>query len=335
MNLKYLPNTKDIASEVSEFITLWQDTPPSLIQKTSGSTGTPKDIELKKDIMRASAQMTNAFFHLQKESSALLCISPKFIGGKMMLVRSILGAFNLTVAPISANPLKNLNHPIDFAAFVPYQIEKIIQETPEKLNLISSIIIGGAPISVQLEEKLLNFNSNAYATFGMTETVSHIALRKIDSTQEPYKRIGDTQFSTDENGNLIIHAPTLSIEALKTNDRVELIGNHSFHWLGRNDFVINSGGIKLHPETIERKIAKILGDDQFIIAGIPHESFGEEVVAITLSNTLKNKAKQTDFTKLNPYEVPKRWMVIPTFEMTKSGKIDRKQTVLKLQRSKK
>lgn len=330
MKIIELKNAEETIRLTHSFLKDWQNDASIIEQMTSGSTGEPKPIALAKAHMKASAKLTGDFFELNKCSSSLLCISPQYIGGKMLIVRSLTYDLTLTIAPTSSNPVKDLNQPIDFAAMVPLQVATILAENPEKLNLIKYLIIGGAPVSPELEQKLQSVSCQAYATFGMTETVSHIALKRLDHKNSSYLALGNTWFETDDD-LLIIHAPDLEIAALATNDCVELLSNKAFNWLGRADFVVNSGGVKLHPETIEKKISPYLPSHTFITVGIPDEKLGKKLVLITTNQDLnytplKNKLS----TVLSPYEVPKQSYYLPKFELTASEKINRSATIAKL-----
>lgn len=330
MNIKKIENTVDSLQDVHDFTYLWNDDSQYITQQTSGSTGPPKTIEIPKWKMKASAQMTSSFLGLNNCKSALICMSTKYIGGKMMLVRAILNNLTIYVTNVTSNPLKNLKFPIDFAAMVPLQVETILIENPEKLNLIKYLIIGGAPVSDHLVEKLKDYSCLAYSTFGMTETVSHIALRSLKTINEPYIAIGNTHFSTEDNC-LVINSEELKIKALKTTDMVELIDNKSFKWLGRADFVINSGGVKIHPEIVEKKIAKVIHSERFIISKLPDPILGEKVVFIGENELDTADLKTMIEANVEQFERPKEYYFIPSLKKTASGKIDRIKTTQVIQ----
>lgn len=311
---------------MNEFLSEWKTANDTINQETSGSTGTPKRIKISKSKMERSAQLTGAFFQLDKCKSSLLCINPNYIGGKMMIVRSLYYNLTLTIAPTTANPIKTLNHTIDFAAMVPLQVATILNETPEKLDLIKYLIIGGAPVSKELEDKLQSCSCQAYATFGMTETVSHIALKDLKEKNAPFVALGNTWFET-ETEQLVIHAPDLGIDSLKTNDCVQLLSPKSFNWLGRADFVINSGGIKFHPERIEKKISSYLNASNFIAVGVPDEKLGEKLILVTeQSKTPSSTTLEKLETVLTRYELPKEIVNLDQLMYTPAGKIDRNAT---------
>ena len=329
MRIKKLDNYTINSDELEAFISTWNNDSQSITQLSSGSTGPPKAIEIPKSKMEASAKMTGKLLDLDNCESALLCMSTDYIGGKMMVVRSLMFDLTLYVTDVTRNPLKNLSHAIDFVAMVPLQVEETLQENPEKLNYIKHLIIGGAPVSDELIEKIKKFECNAYSTFGMTETVSHIALRNLKNDSEPYRAIGNTKLST-ENDCLVIDCEELEIKGLKTTDIIDLIDEKSFHWLGRADFVINSGGVKIHPEEVERKIANIIDSTDFIIGQIEDQKLGSKVVFIGESYLDTKDLKEKIDKALTKYERPKAYFFISSLIKTPSGKIDRNKTTAEI-----
>lgn len=330
MELINIDDNINHASKVQDFISSWNNCTESIIQFSSGSTGPPKAIEIPKWKMEASARMTGEFLNLNECTSALLCISEEFIGGKMMIVRSLVYDLKLYLTRVRSNPLKSLTVPIDFVAMVPMQVETVLEENPEKFNLIKHLIIGGGPVSDSLIHKIQEYSCTAYSTFGMTETVSHIALRELKDGPQPYIAIGGTEFSTHDNC-LVIDCEDLKIKALKTTDKVHLIDKSSFKWLGRADFVINSGGIKIHPEEVERKIKTVLNSDDFIISKIPDKKLGSKVIFIGEKKLDHPHLKKKIEGVLDKYEYPKVYYFISSLKKTHSGKIDRIKTTLAIQ----
>ncbi len=326
MKVHILSTDLKTSSETSNFIALWEDKNDSIEQLTSGSTGTPKKIKINKDLMRSSARMTGDFFNLTKGQSALLCISPEYIGGKMMIVRSIEFELELYATNISSTPLKDLNQPIDFAAMVPLQVSQTLKHHPEKLNLIRNLIIGGAPVSKKLEIALQSVTCRAYSTYGMTETISHIALKKLNNQNEPFIAIGKTSFSLN-NDCLVINAPDLNINSLETTDVVELINTREFHWIGRNDYVINSGGIKIHPEVVEEKLNTLFPKEEFIISGEADKTLGTRVIMIAEDQLKPLIDKEKIKSKVERYENPKSIYFVKELSRGASGKINRKATL--------
>lgn len=322
MKFNLLTENKDTVSDFKGFLDIWNGESNTIRQESSGSTGSPKLIEIPKWRMKASAEMTGDFFELDKMNSSLLCISPKYIGGKMMIVRSVLYNLELTIADVSSNPIKDLTKKMDFAAMVPLQVDTILDETPEKLDLIKYLIIGGAPVSLNLEKRLQSRKCMAFSTYGMTETVSHIALKILDNQNAPFKAIGETSFK-ENDGELIIHSPQLKIKALYTNDIVELIDEHQFQWRGRKDFVINSGGIKIHPEKLEEKIKNKILEDDFIVSSTSDVTYGEKVIIICEEGIFNKIQQLVNNWCFDRYTKPKEIFIIEKLPLTKSGKIDR------------
>jgi len=306
-----------------------------ITSKTSGSTGKPKPIQIQKKHLAESARKTNEFFGINAESNLLLCLSPDFIAGKMMIERAILAKSKLTIVPPSLNPLLNINteFKIDFAAFTPAQAFEMIQniQTAKTFKKINNVIIGGGIVSEKLEEIFIHQSNNIYITFGMTETISHFAIRKVGNPH--YGAISPAvKISVSESGQMVVDIPYLGIHSLITNDIIKLVDQNTFQWLGRADFVINSGGIKLHPEQIEQKIEKyyIKDGSPFFVFGQPDEKFGQ-VVGLVLENQSKLLDINTNsWTKLGQYEMPKRLYFVDKITKTPTGKINRNETLKKL-----
>lgn len=334
--VRYLTSDSGLVQKVENFIADWTDSGSHIETRTSGSTGTPKVIRLEKSKMRCSAEMTGAYFGFGSGQKILLCLSPDSIGGKMLIVRAIIHEMELVVSNLGRNPMEKIDFRVDFAAMVPMQIQTIIAENPGKLNLIRNLLIGGASVSPQLEAQLAPFETNAFESFGMTETMSHIAVKKLNKASfleegpermAPFQALKGIRFSTEDE-KLIIHAPGLGLPRLETTDVVELVGENAFYWKGRADFAINSGGIKFHPELIEKKLAGII-DTRFFITGEKDPLLGEKMVLVL-------EGSENDFhpqailkaikPKLSRYEVPKKIYFVAAFPETASGKVNRLQT---------
>lgn len=332
--IKYLTNDSGLIQKVENFIADWTDSGSHIETHTSGSTGTPKVIRLEKSKMRCSAEMTGAYFGFEPEQKILLCLSPDSIGGKMLIVRAIIHEMELVVSDLGRNPMERIDFGIDFAAMVPMQIQTIISENPGKLNLIRNLLIGGASVSPQLEAQLAPFETNAFESFGMTETMSHIAVKKLSPSpvlpqgrKSPFEALKGIRFSTEDE-QLVIHAPGLGLPRLATTDVVELVGESAFYWKGRVDFAINSGGIKFHPELIEKKLAGTI-DTRFFITGEKDPLLGEKMVLVlegSENDFQPEKIMQAIKPKLGRYEVPKEIYFVSAFPETASGKVNRMQT---------
>lgn len=310
---------------VGEFILEWLNSNNYIEVQTSGSTGKPKKIRLNKTNVENSARATNYFFDLTEGTSALLCLSAQYIAGKMMLVRAMIGGWNLTLTEPGKNPLQQFERNFDFTAMVPFQVFHSLED----LEKVRKIIIGGGAIPANLEKKLQEKNTIAYATYGMTETISHIAVRQVNGKEKSdvYSALPDVNFSQTKDGCLIIHAPKISEEIQVTNDVVELLSNIKFRFKGRKDNVINSGGIKIYPEEVERKLSRYI-QDPFFIASEKDESLGDKLILIIESETSISKENlQEAFTHVSSFETPKKIYTLPQFIYTDTEKIKRKEVI--------
>ncbi len=255
----------DWERDLFDFVKKWAGPEDFIEVKTSGSTGLPKLLRHRKDAMRESARMTCDFLGLREGMKAMVCLSTRNIAGMMMVVRAFERDLDIIAVPPNSHPLRYPDEPvtIDFCAMVPAQVYNSLQDDDERLKLynIKNIIIGGAPVSYALQQEIRKMPGNVWATFGMTETMSHIAMRKLngpDASDDRYHLLEGITITTGKKGNLIIDAPYLPGKSIKTNDLVEITGPDTFRWLGRADHVINSGGKKIFPETVECIIAPVI-----------------------------------------------------------------------------
>lgn len=316
---------------VYAFLQNWFDDSDVIITHTSGSTGQPKEIRLKKQAMLNSAAMTNSFFSLSAENTALLCLPASYIAGKMMLVRAIVGGFNLICVEPEANPFKNLSTKIDFAAITPYQLNHSLESL--RTYPVKSIIVGGSPVNAALEKACENIPAALYETYGMTETASHIALRRFNGQKSDYFHIlNGVSIRQDERNCLVIKAPHLTTEELITNDIVEIQDEQNFRWLGRADSVINSGGVKIFPEQLERKLQTLI-DIPFFISAIDDKILGQKVVFVAECNATElHKIElllQKPLPDISKYEMPKAFYHLEKFVYSSSNKVLRKETLNK------
>lgn len=329
LNFTYLNTDTKLEESVDFFLNQWKNDDLYIITRTSGSTGNPKEIKILKSKMKDSARMTGDYLQIKENDRALLCLSPETIGGKMMIVRAIELCLDLTIVPVSSAPLcENLND-LDFVAMVPLQLMNSLQYSLEKLRKIRNIIIGGGIISPSLENKIIENNLSVFHTYGMTETISHVAMRKIGVNSSPYfTAIGKNTFSQMDE-RLVIHSPLLESGTIITNDIIELIDNKNFIFKGRSDFVINSGGVKINPESVESKLENKL-TFPFFIGSLKDELLGEKII-LCIENSQPFPIDKSDlFNGLSKYEHPKEIYFIPKFIKTESGKINRIKTLEKL-----
>lgn len=287
--------------------------------------------------MIASAGRTLKAVGIAEGDPALVCLHPDYIAGKMMLVRAL--AFNLKIylAEPSSDPLQNLSDDFEhgFAAFVPVQLQNMlaIPQRINQLNRMKAVLLGGAPVSETLAKKISSLQCPVYATYGMTETVSNIALQKLNgpAAQEKFfTTLPQISVSTDERGCLVIHLPGADAP-VKTNDVAELVSKTSFRIRGRWDHVINSGGIKINPEELEQQAEAILQakgiDRPFLIGSLPHEKLGEQPVLIMEGEPLGPEAEAELIEdlkqQLKRHEAPRQIRYLTQFFYTASGKLNR------------
>ncbi len=325
----WLSSVESFTSQIFRFIREWLDDDETVTISTSGSTGHPKTIRLRKQHMVQSALLTRRFFRLNEHTTALLCLPMEYIAGKMMIARAFVTGYNLvTVAP-SANPFRKIVQKIDFTALTPYQLHHSLEDI-NRLN-INQLIVGGGEIPAELERKIRHLPMEVYATYGMTETCSHVALRKANGKDatDIYTGMKGISFRQDKRQCLVIHAPILSDEEVVTNDVVELIDEAHFRWLGRYDNVINTGGIKVFPETIEMKISGLISRP-FFISSVSDSRLSEKVVIVVEGKPFdiaRESALMKAFEKqLGRYEKPGEFLYTDHFIYSKSGKILRKET---------
>lgn len=337
----------DYIAQTVQFCQEWLHGKANFTIHTSGSTGAPKPIQISRQQMEASAKATAQALDLQKGHTALVCINTNYIGGKMMLVRGLQIGMDMVIVEPSAYPLANFikfpTRNIDFCAFVPLQLLAILkseerEENQQQLNEMRAIIVGGAPVSAELEYLLQSVQTPVYNTYGMTETVSHIALKRLNGKEKSpyYQVLPQTEIGTDARNCLTITAPVTNFETIITNDKVRLIDDKHFEWLGRVDNVINSGGIKIQIEKVENEIDKILTEHhlfcRFVIIGLSDAKLGEMLVLVLedigkktkdIDNAEQDRILKLLKQKLNKYEVPRKIISLPQFPQTVSGKIDR------------
>ncbi|MGS2739511.1 AMP-binding protein [Sinomicrobium sp. M5D2P17] len=311
---------------IGDFLLDWLDKRETIAVYTSGSTGKPKKIELSKQHMVNSAIATGDFFEITVGDTALLCLPADYIAGKMMLVRAMILGLEIDVVKPLSNPLERINKDYDFVAMTPMQVK----DSLSGLDHVKTLIVGGAPMSGELKTALSDTTCKVYETYGMTETVTHIAAGKVNYLKPGEKPcftlLPGINISLDDRGCLVINAPEISNLTITTNDLVELVSEKEFRWLGRYDNLVNSGGIKLVPELIEKKIRKII-PGRFYVTGIPDDKLGEKLVLFAEEKTNPGLTAEEIQTKigglalLDKYETPKEVHLIKNFKETKNGKV--------------
>lgn len=327
ITIKPLPPKTPFDEKILNFIQDWYSEKSTVSVQTSGSTGTPKLFEIEKSRMLKSAQKTCSFLNLKQGDRALLCLPVEYISGKMMVVRAIERKLKLYTEEPSLSPLKNLHHDIDFCAMTPLQVEHSL----DKLHYIKKLIIGGAAVSETIKKKISEARSteprtgHIYETYGMSETLSHIALKELYPTEQTHFTLFDgIEIQQDSRKCLTIYAPEIHPEPLQTNDIVELKSPKEFRFLGRADNIINSGGAKIYPEELERLVKKEI-PNEVVFIGIPDESLGQKLVLIiegSESEQMKTQISQIHFP--NSFQRPKEIRFIRNLPRTPNGKLNRR-----------
>lgn len=311
--------------EVYGFILQWLDDSDSIIQYSSGTTGKAKMIRLQKQAMVKSAESTCRFFQLTRGHTAALCLPMEYVAGKMMVVRSLVCGLNLHITEPRSKPDFTGMENIDFCAMVPFQVINTWSSKSE-IPPVRILIIGGAEISSELENLVKDIPVEVYATYGMAETCSHIALRRINGSHPEswYKALPGIKLETDQRQCLVIKASYLP-GPVKTNDQVQLSGNGLFRWMGRFDNLINSGGIKISPEEVEAALMGKTGIE-FALIGLPDPNLGQRLVLVTekTKDAIPDIKILSELALLIPAKVlPKKIIRIGKFPRNASFKVDR------------
>ncbi len=338
IDIQSLSSTYEFGKKVISFLKefLLQETQTVKVQ-TSGSTGTPKIFEVEKQKMLNSAKMTCDFLHLKEGNSALLCLPVEYISGKMMIVRSLERKLKLNIEEPSVQPLKDLQEEIDFCAMTPLQVENSL----DKIHLIKKLIIGGAAVSETLKKKIFKqlkaenqSQITIFETYGMSETLSHIALKEIYPKSDEFFRVFEgIQIGNDERNCLKIDAPMLSAGILQTNDLVEIKNENQFRFLGRIDNIINSGGAKIFPEQLEALVKKIV-PAELVFVGIPDEQLGQKLVLIIEKSHLMDHeqvcSQVSDIAFQQKFHKPKEIIFVERIPRTPNGKVNRLELLEKI-----
>lgn len=332
-SIDYIDCSTEFQKLAESFLEEWKSDKPHIVAHTSGSTGKPKEIKLLKTDIISSARSTNERFAIDNTSSLLLPLSASYIAGKMMIARAIVADCKLAITTPSnhfwdSSEIRNfiLSHSPNLIPIVPSQAA-ILAENIEKyqslLDATDNIIIGGAALDRSVEETLQNFNDKFFATYGMTETCSHVAIRALGDPV--FDAMPGISFDTDSRDCLRIDAPQFSFKSLQTNDIAEVTSDKkSFIWRGRFDNVINSGGIKIFPEEIEKTLRDYL-PDPFYIKGIKHTKWGETVELVTTAPASISDDSLISICRdrLPHYAIPQAIRRIKEIPLTSNGKIKR------------
>ena len=327
------------------FCRQWLTGREHFVTQTSGSTGAPKAISIRRSQMVASAGLTGRALGLRSADRALVCLSTEHIAGIMMLVRCFELNLAATVIEPTKNPLADLPEEsvFDFTALVPMQLQEILASTPVSgagLDRMRAILVGGGPVSESLLEQIRSLRVPVYHTYGMTETVSHIALRRLNGCQasDYFFPLEGVELGLDERGGLTVKSVLTQDKTLATNDRVEFKPDGSFRWLGRLDNVINTGGVKVQAEKVESALAKLLqryrkgalAGRRFFVAPLEHARLGQAVmvimegdpISVDIQEDIRARLLRGD--GLSKYEAPRYVSFRPSLIETATGKIDRR-----------
>lgn len=346
------PSLTEYENSTLRFCQHWLSGQDTFVVRTSGSTGRPKPISLSRQQMCASAHLTGKRLGLRHGDKALVCLSTEHIAGMMMLVRGFELGLKLTVITAARNPLAGFTEQthFQFTALAPLQIQEIIKATPNKvaiLNRMRAILLGGAAVADSLQAELQALTVPIYHTFGMTETASHIALRCLNGAQasDYFEPLDGVELGIDWRGCLTICSAVSGHETLHSNDRVELRADGCFRWLGRIDNVINSGGVKIQAEQVEKALATLfqslhgggLAERRFMIGPLPDPQFGQVVVAVIEGEPISSdiqiqiRKELLERSLLKRYEVPRCFYFMSRLLETPTGKIDRRANLQQLQ----
>ncbi|WP_395048670.1 AMP-binding protein [Flavobacterium sp.] len=314
----FIKEGQEYEKSVGDFILDWFDKKEYMEMSTSGTTGDPKPVRIEKKAMMESALATGDFFDLSPGNKVLHCLPMKYIAGKMMFIRAfILGLDMKFVAP-SSHPLEGIDEKFDFCAMVPLQAKNSLKD----LKKVKKLIIGGGKVHKALEQELLKLPIKIYETYGMTETITHIAAKKIG--EKAFTVLPNVTVSADERHCLVIDAKYISDKKIMTNDIVKIVSDTQFEWIGRIDNVINSGGVKLIPEQIEEKLSTLI-PRRYFVYGQADETLGEKVVLYVEGEPIT--IEESVFNVLDKFEKPKEIIFIPKFKETATGKIMRKESI--------
>lgn len=308
------------------FILEWLDDSKDFFNSsTSGSTGIPKNISIAKQYAIESARKTISYFGLQENDTIHLCMNAQYIGAKMIIVRAFVGHLRLSYVAPTSDALAHITETVDFCAAVSLQVSTLIEKYPAGNPLIRQLIIGGGIIHPTLKTSILAHQTKYFQSFGMTETISHIAIRTLAKEDTFYECLDGVHISLRQADDCLkIDIPAMGIEGLQTNDIVRLINESTFEWLGRADNVINSGGIKIHPEKLELLMADCIAFPYYL-SSLPDEKLGSKLVLYIETKSEIDEPFLLDQLKsvLPALQTPREIIIQSAFKYTATGKIIR------------
>ena len=325
-----------------DFMISWLRGADDFILRTSGSTGIPKDIVIKRSQLHCSALMTGTALNLQKGTRALVCLNVNYIAGIMMLVRGMELGWELSIVEPSSNPLLEFENPdFDFVSMVPLQLRASLsdEKTKFQVNHLGKILLGGAPIQVSLQKEIDQLKVSIYHSYGMTETVSHVALKKLNNpkVEDDYTVLPGVEFGVDDRGCIFLQGPVTDNERVQTNDLVEITSENTFNWLGRADNVINSGGVKVVLDKVDEVIAEVLYksgySNNFFSWYENDEKLGQKLILIIQKNEQELSVSgllEEIRNRISTYQTPKHVYFVKEFIKTPTDKIDKRKTAYEL-----
>lgn len=328
-------------SHALRFLQAWQQGQQEFTFQTSGSTGPPRSVSFHRNQLEASARLTIHALNLRPGQHALICLDTRFVAGALMLVRGLLAGMNLIIREPSADPLENFPGPVDFMAVVPLQLATLLRHSREALDRVSVVIVGGAPLPDETVMELVGMRPAFYATYGMTETLTHIALRRLNGIdpQPRFQPLPGVNLSLDARGCLVIHAPHLGLTPIVTNDLVRFESD-GFTIIGRYDDVINTGGVKVHPAAVEVSVEHTLRAlglrCRFFVTALPDDRLQEAVCLVIEGSPLPGEVEEklrTDLsTRLGRFEMPRTILYTPRFAESATQKIDKRASLASAQK---
>lgn len=324
-----------------EFMSSWLDGQTQFTLHTSGSTGTPKDILIARSQLSSSALMTGAALDLPAGTKALVCLNVSYIAGVMMLVRGLELGWELSIIEPVSNPLMDMDWDVsfDFVSMVPLQLAACLtnEKTKNHVNNLGKILLGGAPVDVSLQKQINELDVPVYQSYGMTETVSHVALKKLNFPvkEDDYTVLPDIAFGLDERGCLFLSGAVTNGEKIQTNDLVDITSETTFNWLGRIDNVINSGGVKIVLDKVDEVVAEVFYElrynNNFFSWYETDEKLGQKLILIVQetdhpvsATVILDEIRK----RISAYETPKHVYFAVEFIKTPTDKIDKRQTAL-------
>ena len=312
--LKIINSNRDLLF-LRSLITSWFDTNNFLEVKTSGSTGIPKKMKIPKKDFIESCLLTQKTFDLNETSRVINCLPVDYIAGKMMFIRALVLGFDIYTFPIKSKPIDKLETNYDLIALTPLQLANSMNQ----IERVKNVIVGGGPVQDDLKSKVLRLKNSIFETYGMTESLTHVAIKNLTKNEKNFHALQGITFA-EKSGCLLINTPHLSSKQIQTNDEINLVSKTEFGWLGRKDFIINSGGVKINPEELENKLIESY-DQNFVISSVKDEILGQKLVIVFEKKIPEDWIKSIE--KLQKIYKPKKAYSLKKFIYV-NGKIDRK-----------